>query len=156
MTRERGNSFKRFLTHLPRSDDLTLIVLKGHLLIEEEINGILRMRLAEPKALFDARLSFSQRLAVLKALSGHDSEEIFRFAAIEALNGLRNQLAHNLEPKDIEKRVAAFLHEFEDPEMGEEYSQQSTGQRLKRSVAFLCGMLAGWQRTVTSLQIKRQ
>lgn len=156
MTQKANDSFGRFLTHLPRSDDLTLIVLKGHLLVEEEINEILRMRLAEPKAIFDARLSFSQRIAVLKALSGRDSEEIFRFAAIEALNSLRNQLAHNLEPKDIEKRVAAFLREFEDPERGEEYSQESISRRLKRCVAFLCGMLAGWQRPVKSLQIKSQ
>lgn len=38
-------SFERFLTHFPETNELTLIILKRHLLIEEEINEKLDMKL---------------------------------------------------------------------------------------------------------------
>lgn len=147
------DSLERFLRHMPKSDDLTLVVLKGHLLVEEEINETLVSRLREPKVLFAARLSFSQRLAVLKALSGSDKDQPFRFTAIEHLNTLRNQLAHNLEPRELEKRVKTFLAELEAPGKEKEFAKETLGRRLKRCIALLCGELSGWNKAVRALQI---
>lgn len=147
------DSLERFLRYMPRSDDLTLVTLKGHLLVEEEINAILSMKLREPKALFSARLSFSQRLAVLKALSGSGADQPFRFAAIDRLNTLRNQLAHNLDPEEVERLAKMFLAQLEEPGYEHEFAKQAIGKRMKRCIAGLCGRLAGWQESVRSLQI---
>lgn len=136
-----------------RSDDLTLVVLKGHLLVEEELNEILSMKLRVPEAIFQARLSFSQRLAVLRALAGDEGRGTFSLDALNRLNALRNQLAHNLEPRQLEKRVKAFLVELEAPGLEEEFSQEKLSTRLKRCIALLCGRLSGWRQGLRSLQI---
>jgi hypothetical protein len=50
---------QRFFTHLlPAGDDLTLIVLKGHLLIEEQLNARLQDLARKPEPLSEARLRF--------------------------------------------------------------------------------------------------
>ena len=146
----------RFLRHMPKSDDLALIVLKGHLLVEEELNEIRAIKFSEPEALFSARLSFSQRLAVLKALVGSGKDSSFCFSAIEQLNGLRNQLAHNLEPKELEQRVEKFLSELEEAGLESEFAKEKGTVRLKRCIALLCGRLSGYQQAFKSLQILRQ
>jgi hypothetical protein len=148
MNSKKIDSFRRFVKHIPRSDDLTLIVLKGHLLAEEELNEILTIKLRDPKALFDARMSFSQRLAVLK-----EKDSFIRFGAIDHLNRLRNQLAHNLEPKAIEKYVMTFLNELEEKNLKSEFLKEKVSKRLRRCIALLCGELSGWQSAVKSLQI---
>lgn len=92
-----------FKKHMPKSNNLTLIILKGHLLIEQEMNRILDLNLTESKTLFDARLTFSHRLAIIRAIYG-SSDCKLPYKNIEKLNTLRNQLVHNLEPKNLEKK----------------------------------------------------
>ena len=62
-----------FETHLrrclPGSNDLGLIILTGHLLLEEEIDGLIFENLANPAALQQAGLSFPQRLCLARALA---------------------------------------------------------------------------------------
>jgi hypothetical protein len=49
---------RRFLRLIPKSNDLTLVVLKGHLLIEEQLDFFIERITREPKALNGARLIF--------------------------------------------------------------------------------------------------
>jgi len=42
---------ERFFKHLPETDDLTLLVLKGHLLIEEQLNDALAKCCESPESL---------------------------------------------------------------------------------------------------------
>lgn len=146
------SSFERFFTHFPTTDDLTLIVLKGHLLVEEEINDILDMKLKDSSAIYQARLGFHQRLAVLKALTGTGPDAPFQYSSIEKLNTLRNKIAHNLAPNDFERKIISFLKEIEDPEYEKEFEKQSLTERMKRCIAFICGELSGWKRGVEACQ----
>lgn len=148
------SSFERFFTHLPTTNDLTLIILKGHLLVEEEINEILDMKLKESSAIYQARLGFHQRLAVLKALTG-TTDDPFLYSSIEKLNSLRNKISHNLEPNDLEIKIISFLKEIEDPEHEEEFEDQDLAERLKRCIAFICGQLSGWKIGIEFLKIGR-
>ena len=38
MNKKIEAGFERFNMHIPKSNDMTLIILKGHLLVEQEIN----------------------------------------------------------------------------------------------------------------------
>jgi hypothetical protein len=58
----------RFRKHLPRSSDLTLVVLKGHLLMEEQIDGLISDLLPNPDALALARPNLFFRLRLARAL----------------------------------------------------------------------------------------
>jgi hypothetical protein len=148
-----SDSFARFLRHLPKSDDLSLIILKGHLLIEEELNDALAAHMADPDRLFQARLSFSQRLNVLVGITGEGNAFHHRLTAVEKLNSLRNQLAHNLEPKGIGTRIEEFLRELEDPGSAKELRKQKVSERLKSCIALMCGEFSGWKRAARMLRI---
>jgi len=54
-------NLQRYAKHMPPGDDLTLIILKGHLLVEEVLERIIRTIVAPGDLLEDVRLSFYQQ-----------------------------------------------------------------------------------------------
>jgi len=141
----------RFRRHLPKSDDLTLIVLKGHLLIEEMINRFITSLLANPDALAAGRLTFHQRVRLLQALLPRSSAVDKTFHAVEKLNTLRNRFAHDLEPAQVECQIEAFVRQIlsfrpplDDPEIPDtEYQREPVASRLKHAISYLGGRLHG-------------
>ncbi len=103
------DSTERFSKYLPKGKDVTLIVLKTHLLAELELNELLELRLPHPERLHKSRFSFVQRLRILEAIST-DPEVHLLARAIESLNEIRNSLAHQLEAPNIEIAAATFIH----------------------------------------------
>jgi hypothetical protein len=67
------------------------------------------------------------------------------FLLIEKLNSLRNKLAHNLNPVDLEKKVqdllSLYLSELNNPKVRDEHKQQPVPDQLRSCVAFLLGFL---------------
>jgi hypothetical protein len=92
------------------SDDLTLIILRAHLLTEELLRRILRKHTIDPSALKETRLTFFQVLRIVQALTAHPSRDSL-WQEAENLNHLRNILAHRADP-NIEQLVDAFLTKF--------------------------------------------
>jgi hypothetical protein len=95
----------RFRCHFPRrSNDFTLVVLKGHLLMEESVNRLLAALLYRPEAIEGANLRFYQKLCLIRALAPvGPNGVVFRFAdAAEKLNTMRNKLAHHLDYPQME------------------------------------------------------
>ncbi len=129
----------RLLTFLP-SNDVTLMALKGHLLIEEQLVSILKSRVSYSKALEEARLSFFQRLCLAKAL-GYRKENDWVWHSIKKLNSVRNDLAHKVEPAKLNIKLREFLELVEDS--GLRRQQGNLQSRLKACFLFLCGTLQG-------------
>jgi len=94
----------RYEEHMPNTDDLSLTVLKGHLLIEEMLVKAIERLLPNPGYLRSERLSFHQRVCLLRsAIRGkHDHDA---WSLIEKLNTLRNALVHNLDPPELRKKI---------------------------------------------------
>jgi hypothetical protein len=103
------DSTERFAKHLPRGKDVTLIVLKTHLLAEVELNELLELRLPHPEALYQSRFTFIQRLCILEAISA-DPEIHLLARAMASLNAIRNSLAHQLEAPNFQVAAADFIH----------------------------------------------
>ncbi len=101
----------RYMEHMPDIDDLTLIILKGHLLVEELLERILNTIACSPEALVNARLSFSQKAFLARALSWDEDTDAF-WDLLSALNPLRNDLAHSLEPQKLDDHVQNFIGKF--------------------------------------------
>jgi len=101
------NAKLRVVKHLPPDGDLSLIVLKGHLLVEELLFILVRSAVKYTEAISAANLSFYNLASIAKALfyEGHLGPV---WDAIFELNTLRNTLAHNLEPPDLEKKLRCF------------------------------------------------
>jgi hypothetical protein len=140
-----SNDFEdRFRRHFPRrSNDLTLVVLKGHLLLEEIVNRLLSALVREPKAIEGANLRFRQKLCMIRALLP-EARGAGLYDAAEKLNTLRNKLAHHLDYPEIEAQVRDFLslcEEPEDPEEPDNRDKLPLIRRLRVAIAFVCGAL---------------
>ena len=93
----------RYDEHMPDTDDLALVVLKGHLLVEEVLVELTGLVLPYSQDLDNARLSFYQRACVIKAAIPSKPDDCWPL--VFALNSLRNDLAHNLEPPKLQAHL---------------------------------------------------
>lgn len=136
-------SLTRITRHLPEVDDRTLIVLRGHLILEAELNDLLEDELAESEAVIDGPFSFAQRLAVLRAVLGEADYRRLNLPAVEVLNRLRNKLAHHLEHERVDDLVQTFLHAALRPEDAKAMAGRGESYRLRYALARLAAGLTG-------------
>lgn len=104
-------AFSRFLKHLPHGQDVDLVVLKAHLLVEEQVRSILAERVQNSEMLRKADLTCAQAIALAQSFfpTGHDPA---LWSALQKLNKLRNDIAHNVETKGKHDRIDAFVETF--------------------------------------------
>ena len=97
--------------HYPSGGEITLQVLKGHLLVEEILREILHLQLAHPDALLErgARLSFQQVASLVEAITPVSREEPWLWTAIKRINGIRNDLAHQLSPAALDDKLGSLF-----------------------------------------------
>lgn len=115
-------AIRRFVRHLPRTEDMTLVILKGHLLIEALLREVIARKFAKPESLKEAKLGFSQCVFIAEAIYAKETPS-WLWVALHKLNTIRNHLAHNLEPKGVEDRIADFVDYVEG------YRDKSPGLR---------------------------
>lgn len=98
----------RYLTHLPKSGDVELTLLKTHLLIEELLTYILEKKCVKPGYMKKARLTFAQKISMARAMS-EISESSWVWGALKKLNDARNSLSHKLDHEVIQEEIADFV-----------------------------------------------
>lgn len=94
--------------------DPSLVVLKAHLLMEEQLWSVIstRLRLHEDLlARFKKQFQSSRDIALIaealvsaEEVAFHDAEWVWK--AIEKMNALRNRMAHDLEPVGVTDKMA--------------------------------------------------
>lgn len=133
----------RVMKHLPQQGDLSLIVLKGHLLIEEILFAIVESSVKYPDAIRSANLRYYTLASIAKALSYEDRAAPI-WDAVFVLNALRNTFAHNLEPRDLEDKLRQFGRALSggSPE-GERLAVADPEGQIVASIEFMCGYLSG-------------
>ena len=101
--------------HLASGEDfpLEVVVLRGHLLIEEELKALLRKRFERPEAYDTRRTRFSEATRLVEALYGTRLPE-WEWKAIREVNVVRNSLAHVLEDETVEARIRRLFKVFAD------------------------------------------
>ena len=134
---------ERIAQHLPDTTDLTLIVLKGHLLGEELLDAIIQSHCKDASVLQGVEIGHLVKIKLAAALTG-DIGAQFVWNMCEKLNSLRNALAHKLEHPLAKKRLESFLvlfrnHELEFGPIGSEPKD------LRRAIVFLLGCLVAIQ-----------
>ena len=113
ITNEEFEAFRRFLALLPHGKDQLLVILKGHLLIEELLRRIVDERMKKPQALCSVRFECSHIVAIAEAMCAAETED-WIWGALRNLNKLRNDIAHELEPRGLKDRmdhVISLVHE---------------------------------------------
>jgi len=104
---------ERFGNHMRHvGNDVLLILLKGHLLVEKSMNEYLAEILPNPKPALkqDGPATFFRKIELIEMVSPF--AQAHRGALIEslkALNTARNELVHYLDSKDGETKLDSFL-----------------------------------------------
>jgi len=98
------NPLQRYLEMMPTQDDVSLIVLKGHLLVEERLERVLRTGTPNPEYLKEAKLTFYQKVWLCRSFSRQVSDSK-AWPVILKVNSLRNSFAHSLEPPNVESKI---------------------------------------------------
>src|SRR5262249_29809456 len=115
-TRDRAEAILDGIT------DGTLLVLKGHLLLEETLYEAVCAKCPNPEYLGRARLTAYQLITLARALypdpPGDEKRRLRRsdlWDAMEALNTLRNELSHKLEPRNLAPLLNRMNIAFDEP-----------------------------------------
>lgn len=114
VTDRQLEAFKRFLSVLPHGQATELVLLKGHLLIEEQVRSVVDRRLRNPGALHEgnAKLECHQAIQLARAFfpPGHQPE---LWRAVAKLNSMRNDIAHKiLLSGSLTDRISDWVQAF--------------------------------------------
>jgi len=93
---------------LQHVDESAVVLLKGHLIIEEALNEIIGTFVFHSEQLDKVRISFAQKVAIARAMS-LDEHENEMWQLILAVNSLRNELAHSLNSPKRQKKTKALI-----------------------------------------------
>ena len=100
--------FLKLFDTLSGLTDLELILLKVHLLIEEELTDAIMKKVESPAYLLNARLTFSNKASLARA---HYDKQVkpWVWGSITKLNNIRNRLAHRLTNEEIVSEMDSFV-----------------------------------------------
>lgn len=104
LTERQVEAFRRFLKLLPHGEGIELVLLKAHILIEEQVRQIVRERLKNPSALDDARIECYQAICMAQAFFAPDFQP-WLWDGLKKLNKIRNDIAHSVELVGLEDRI---------------------------------------------------
>ena len=99
---------KKFKEHLSNVDEVALVVLKGHLIIEESLGKIISKFVFHEDKIESARLSFAQKVWIARSMSLDETDNTM-WELVLSINALRNDLAHNLKSKKREQKIDRVL-----------------------------------------------
>ncbi|CAK1963716.1 conserved hypothetical protein [Vibrio crassostreae] len=107
----------RFMKLLPTGEDEVLVVLKGHLLLEELLVEILNSSLSESNPLgikvSASNMMFARKLELCWALVGHKSVISEVWSSLKMLNQIRNKMSHHVNPQGISDLIDVFVRDVQ-------------------------------------------
>ncbi|MFH1315377.1 MAG: hypothetical protein ABIH67_03195 [Candidatus Uhrbacteria bacterium] len=97
MQMEPKDIFNTLQKHLHATDDVELILLKGHLILEQVLNELLGSHINNVKRLNSLNLMFAKKLELLIALEDGARFIESEIDQLKEINRIRNKLAHKLD-----------------------------------------------------------
>ena len=94
---ESKDIFTALEKHLRATDDIELILLKGHLVLEQVLNELLSFHIKSDKRLNSLNLMFAKKLELLIALEDGGRFIESEIDQLKEINRIRNKLAHKLD-----------------------------------------------------------
>ena len=157
-TEEQHPDIQKFLAHYPSDADMTLQVLKGHLLLEELLREIFQLLLIRPEALKGEKgtsLNCHQIICLVEALAPKRNDQLkWIWLAAKRLNTLRNDLAHKLSPLGLDEKIQSFIQfvRQSDQDVELHFKKVEAPQRLEfaMSVSTLCGIFSRMKEHIAS------
>lgn len=144
----------QFKKHLEEVDPFILVVLKSHLIMESAIDNIIRLTFFHPEIILEARMNFYQKVEIVRAYSVRE-DEMSIWQLMHAIAELRNEVAHNLEPKKRERRmdkVRRLYYSEVSAEIAEDH-KDAPDEMIVMTAAGLCtGFLGAHEKDLAKLR----
>lgn len=145
---------QQFQKHFAEVDAFILVVLKSHLIMESAVDNIIRLIFFHPGILLDARMNFFHKVEILRAYALRENEMSI-WQLMHAIAELRNEVAHNLERKNRESRMAKvrrlYLSEA-SPEHAEAHKNAEDGEIVIYASSLCTGFLGEFEKDIGSLR----
>ncbi len=130
------------LNELDNIEDLELLIIKGHILIEYSLNKFINdvndggINIDKTSFTFHNKITISELLGLFKRVDSLKQ-------SIIDVNKLRNQIAHTLsyEKKLLKKLIEIFI-EIDEPNSGI-FKENSDFQNFYNIVIAICGLIIG-------------
>jgi hypothetical protein len=142
------NIFEQYRDFVRHGDELTVVVLKGHLAIEELLGRILAATIGNESLIEEARLSFHQKRILAQARSGQRNADA-GWQIIQTLNKLRNDIGHSLEAtrsNALIDRLRQLLRERDPQAFNLIPNPDNNVELVSHVVSFLIGFLGAYLR----------
>ena len=119
----------------------TLLILRGHLLIEEQLQKIIDGAFQNPNAL--GNLNFYNKQKIVKAIKGNIDPDPLVWDSINKIRKLRNDLAHKIEINDLRGRIDDIIAPWNNSDYIAPFGLGSgRSARLRSVFSFICGILS--------------
>jgi hypothetical protein len=149
MTEAFDAMMQKLQVHFGQVDETVVVVLKGHLLIEEALDAIISGFVFHPEFVQAANLRFGQKLSMARALSLDEHKNDMWDIAF-SLNSLRNELAHSLQSSKRAAKIKTVIDLYyrlaED--IPTDVQDQPEHVVLFYAIGFFLGFLTGFQSEV--------
>lgn len=143
MSKSSQEYFLKLKAHLPLVKDPTVVILRGHLLVEEIMEEIITAGLEDTSAIKDARLTFYQKFCIAKGIVGCKRDH-YTWKPIEELNRLRNMISHKLPDVALAKKLDTVLRAYFPGDFDEIPADiYSKSKALRKGIIFHCAYLHG-------------
>lgn len=148
---ELKDTLERVGAHLYFADDIVLVVLKGHLLIEEALTTIIRKSVHHGEFVDEANLRFYQKVQIARSLS-LDEHQNEMWGLVLGLNRVRNDMAHALEHPKVADHISdlrnRYFQAFANVEEIQANKKEPDEQILKDLIVATLGFLSGFEKEV--------
>lgn len=126
------------IKNLPHHQESTaLILLKGHLLVEELLRGYIDRKLPNPSAFKHDQFLFAKLLMLCRALTSPKIKS-WAFDAAKKLNDVRNKVAHELDSPKLKNMLESFISLVEPHAKDSVFPPQERGEaRLYMAISDL-------------------
>ena len=125
---EFASDFKKFT-------EIEGIIIRGHIVVERQLIKAIERTVSKPKEFEPERLSFSNKLMLTNMLGVSD---VFK-KELNALNKLRNQVAHSLKYDD--KLIDLIIKEVNNKEQIIDL-KKITEEKLGTAISFISGAIS--------------
>jgi hypothetical protein len=94
--------YREFSAHLSQIDELANVILRGHLLVERDLDAVIEALFFYPE--YVKRLRFERKAQIARAMALR-TQTAAVWDTLAALNLLRNGIAHNIDAAERRKRL---------------------------------------------------
>lgn len=129
--------------NLQSLEDVELILLKGHLVIEQLLTELLEQNLEEPERLKSINLMFYKKLEIYLAISGNSIISKNLEAVLKDLNLLRNKLAHDLKHPQFDQLLNEWVQHASRERIDDPDNPEVIKQQLIVAISYISAFLSG-------------